>query len=104
MYIRVSVSRFWPRSKKHCELCALGLQFVGGESGQVRQVLVVVCGIFNLHCGIWNLLVACVMFSCSIWALVPNQGLNLSPLHWELEALATAPPGRLLGLIIYRCH
>ena len=61
------------------------------------QVLVVACGISHLHCGIWNLLVACVISSCSIWALVPNQGLNPSPLNWELGVLATGPPEKFLG-------
>ena len=28
-----------------------------------------------------------------MWDLVPYQGWNLSPLHWELRVLATGPPG-----------
>ena len=27
----------------------------------------------------------------------PDQGLNPSPLHWELSVLATGPPGKVLG-------
>ena len=27
----------------------------------------------------------------------PDQGLNPSPLHWELSVLATGPPGKFLG-------
>ena len=27
--------------------------------------------------------VACGIFSCGVWDLVPCQGLNLGPLHWE---------------------
>ena len=77
---------------------------MGVGRGQVPQVLVVACGISHLHCGIWNLLVACVISSCSIWALVPNQGLNPSPLNLELGVLATGPPEKFLGVIIYRCH
>ena len=28
-----------------------------------------------------------------MWDLVPNQGLNPGPLHWEHGPLATGPPG-----------
>ena len=46
------------------------------------RVLVVARRIFNLHCGTWDLI------------LVPDQGQNLGPLHWERGILATGPLGK----------
>ena len=31
--------------------------------------------------------------SGSMWDLVPQPGIEPDPLHWELEVLATGPPG-----------
>lgn len=33
------------------------------------------------------------IFSCSVWDLVPDQGPNPGPLHWEHGVLVTGPPG-----------
>ena len=32
-----------------------------------------------------------------MWDLVPDQGWNLGPLHWELGVLATGAPGKSRG-------
>ena len=43
----------------------------------------------------WVLAVAfriLLVVACGIW--FPNQGSNLSPLHWEHGALTTGPPGK----------
>ena len=32
--------------------------------------------------------------SCGTWDLVPDQGSNPDPLHWEHGVLATGPPGK----------
>ena len=32
------------------------------------------------------------VLSCGMWDLVPRQGSNLGPLHWEHRVLATGPP------------
>ena len=42
--------------------------------------------------GIYSLLAACRIFSCSMWDLVSDQGWNLDPLHWECRVLAIGPP------------
>ena len=44
--------------------------------------------------------VACKLLSCSMWDLVPDQGSNLGPLHWELGVLATGPPGKSQQFLI----
>ena len=31
----------------------------------------------------------------------PDQGSNLGPMHWESRALATEPPGKSLGRILF---
>ena len=36
-----------------------------------------------------------------MWDLVPDQGLNPSPLHWKREVLATGPPGRSLTFCLF---
>ena len=36
---------------------------------------------------------------CGTWDLVPCQGLNPVPLHWELGVLATGPPGKSHGCL-----
>ena len=38
--------------------------------------------------------------SCSMWDLVPDQGSNPDPLHWEHGVLATGPPGKSLGVCL----
>ena len=42
----------------------------------------------------WVLVAICEIFSFGMWILLPDQGLNLHPLHWELGVLATEPPGK----------
>ena len=48
-------------------------------------VLVEACRISRCSCGI---------FSCGMWDLVPSQGSNPSPLHWELGVFAAGAPGK----------
>ena len=43
------------------------------------------CSMRGLHCGRKAL-------SCSMHSLVPQQGLNLGPLHWECGVPTTGPP------------
>ena len=40
----------------------------------------------GLSCSMWTL-------NCGMWELVPSSGIELSPLHWECEVLATEPLG-----------
>ena len=59
---------------------------------------------FNIYLFIWLHLVfiACTgssifccdmrTFSCNTWDLVPDQGSNLGPLHWDHRVLASGPP------------
>ena len=47
-----------------------------------------------------SLVVACELLSWSMWDLVPDQGSNLGPLHWELRVLATGPPGKSQQFLI----
>ena len=42
----------------------------------------------------------CLCLSRSTGALVPAQGSNSGPLHWECRALATGPPGKSPSFII----
>ena len=42
-----------------------------------------------------HLFVACKFLICSMWDLVPDQGSNTDPLHWELRILASRPPGEV---------
>ena len=37
-----------------------------------------------------------VIFSCGVWNLVPGQGSNLGPLHWECRVLDTGPSQKSL--------
>ena len=39
---------------------------------------------------------AALGLSCGLWDLVPEQGWNPGPLHWEHRVLTTAPPGKSL--------
>ena len=58
----------------------------------LHRVLVAACGTFVEAHGI---------FSCSMCELVPCQGSNLGPLHWERGVLVTRPPGKSRdGLIL----
>ena len=82
----------------------------------VHWVLAAACGIFILtfimnpqlqhveyFFKLWHvesLDVACKLLSCSMWDLVPDQGSNLGPLHWELGVLATGPPGKSQQFLI----
>ena len=50
--------------------------------------------IFVVACGTFFLVAACKIFSCGMWDLIPEKGLNLGPLHWELGVLAPGPPGK----------
>ena len=36
---------------------------------------------------------------CGLW--FPEQGWNPGPLHWELEVLATGPPGNLRNVFLF---
>ena len=52
----------------------------------------------------WSLIAACKTFSCgrhtlscSLGDLIPDQGSNRSPLHWEHGVLVTRPPRKSLG-------
>ena len=57
------------------------------------------CFFKNIHSFIWLhqvLVLGCGIFSCDMWHLVPSQGSNLGPLHWEWGVLATGPPGQSL--------
>ena len=40
---------------------------------------------------------------CNMQDLVPDQGLNPGPLHWELRVSATGPPGKSLKLT-FKCQ
>ena len=44
------------------------------------------------------LVVAHGNFSCSMWDLVPQAGIELDPWHWERRVLATGPPGKSLWI------
>ena len=46
----------------------------------------------------WVSGVPCGTVSCGIWGL----GLNPGPLHWELEVLATGPPGKSQRKLLLR--
>ena len=49
----------------------------------------------KIYLFIWQcllLVAARGIFSCSMWDLVPDQGWNLDPLHWECGVLAIGPP------------
>ena len=56
-------------------------------------------------------LAACRVFSCSMktlscsmWIWLPDQGLNLGPLYWEVSVLAIGPPGKSLDVCwLMRC-
>ena len=48
----------------------------------------------GLSCGMWDLRFGMRTLSYSILDLVPDQELNLGPLHWEHGVLATEPPGK----------
>ena len=39
--------------------------------------------------------------SCVMCGLIPDQGLNPGPLHYECGILATGPPGKSLHLKMY---
>ena len=41
----------------------------------------------------------CGIFNGSIWDLVPDQGSDLGPVHWELEVAAARPPGKSLNIL-----
>ena len=44
------------------------------------------------------LVVACRLFSCSMWDIFPRPGMEPRPLHWEHGVLATGPPRRFLNM------
>ena len=57
------------------------------------------CRLFVVAHGIFDLPVACKIFRCGVWDLVPWPGRwDLGLLHWEHVVLATGPPGRSLNL------
>ena len=46
----------------------------------------------------WVLVVACRFFSCGMWDLVPQPGIEHQLPCWKLRVLTTAPPGKFLLL------
>ena len=46
--------------------------------------------------------VGTLVVACGI--LLPDQGLNLAPLHWECGFVATGPPGKSLGYLHINNH
>ena len=56
-------------------------------------------GLRTLSCSKWDLVpdqglnLGPLHWECK-WDLVPDQGLNLGPLHWECSILASGPPGK----------
>ena len=62
----------------------------------VSSIFVVACRIFS--CGMLTL-------GCSMWDLVPHQGSNLGPLHWEHRVSPTGAPGKsLLAMFWSQTH
>ena len=57
---------------------------------------------FNQPC--WVLAVACRVFSCSIWDLVPCPGIERGPLCWELRVLASGPAGNAATSYLKKDH
>ena len=67
----------------------------------LRQVLVATHGILVAACGIFS----CSMqaLSCGMRDLVPDQGSNLGPLHWEHGVLTTGRPGKSQeGVLVFK--
>ena len=59
--------------------------------------------LFNIYLFIWLhwiLVVACSIFHCSMWDLVPRQEIKARPT--ACTVLATAPPGKSLLLFLMR--
>ena len=52
----------------------------------------------GLSCGTQDLLVVAsgLLVVACMWIVVPNQGSNPGPLHWEHRVLPTGPPGKSL--------
>ena len=48
---------------------------------------------FSFNLLSWVLVVACKVFSCGMWDLVPCPGTERGPLCWELRVLASGPAG-----------
>ena len=51
----------------------------------------------DLYSSLWRM---GSLFCCSIWNLVPLQGLNPGPQHWEQAVLATELPGRSQHVVL----
>ena len=66
----------------------------------LRRALVVVLGSSDLPCDMRVFSRSMQNLSCSMWDLVPDQGLNLDPCIAS-SVLATGPPGRSPSLCIY---
>ena len=49
----------------------------------------------DLSCSMQTLTCSMQILICSMWDLVPDQGSNTDPLHWELRILASRPPGEV---------
>ena len=62
----------------------------------LHWVSVVAHTIFFLHGSSGIFSYDTMTLSCSMWDLVPWQGSNPSPLHWELRVLATEQPVKSL--------
>ena len=61
---------------------------------------------FALWMCFWNNFIffylAALGLSCGMWTSSPDQGLNLSPLHWEQGVLAPRPPGKSPGAVFFK--
>ena len=76
----------------------------------ISPFLFIIFNFFNKIFLFWLyvLVAACKIFSC-VWKLLveacgiqfPDQGSNLSSLHWKLRALATRPPGKSQPFALY---
>ena len=44
-----------------------------------------------VYLAVWILAVTHGTFSCSMWDLVPQAGIELDPWHWACRVLATGP-------------
>ena len=51
-----------------------------------------------------NISLALLDLPCSMWDLVPWQGMSPGPLHQEYEVLATGPPGESLKCLLILSH
>ena len=81
----INALRVWRREGSHHPLgeqikCGLDIRM-----SEFLSFLKIILFIYDL---------AALGLRCGTWDLVPCQGLNPGPLHWELGVLATGPPGK----------